>query len=259
MSETVEKEPFVSIITITYNAAGEIAPTVKSVAEQSCRDFEHIIIDGASTDDTLSTAHKAARHELRILSERDNGLYDAMNKGLRMARGRYLLFLNAGDTFHSKETLRLYKEGSRLADGKGADIIYGDTVVVDRGRNVIGPRHLSVPERLTYESFSRGMLVCHQAFMVHRKLAPEYDTSYRFSADYDWTLFCLRRSSADRNVNLHTVTIDYLSDGLTDKNHRASLMERFDIMRRHFGLGTTLLRHAEFVPRAILRIFSRKG
>lgn len=259
MSETVEKEPFVSIITITYNAAGEIEPTVKSVAEQSCRDFEHIIIDGASTDDTLSTAHKAARHELRILSERDNGLYDAMNKGLRMARGRYLLFLNAGDTFHSKETLRLYKEGSRLADGKGADIIYGDTVVVDRGRNVIGPRHLSVPERLTYESFSRGMLVCHQAFMVRRKLAPEYDTSYRFSADYDWTLFCLRRSSADRNVNLHTVTIDYLSDGLTDKNHRASLMERFDIMRRHFGLGTTLLRHAEFVPRAILRKFSRKG
>ena len=103
------------------------------------------------------------------------------------------------------------------------------------------------------------MLVCHQAFMVRRKLAPEYDTSYRFSADYDWTLFCLRRSSADRNVNLHTVTIDYLSDGLTDKNHRASLMERFDIMRRHFGLGVTLMRHAAFVPRAILRKFSQKG
>ena len=121
MSETVEKEPFVSIITITYNAAGEIEPTVRSVAEQSCRDFEHIIIDGASSDDTLCMAHNAARHPLRILSERDKGLYDAMNKGLRMARGRYLLFLNAGDTFHSTDTLRLYKEGSKLADGKSAE------------------------------------------------------------------------------------------------------------------------------------------
>lgn len=250
--------PRITIITITYNAANCLIPTMESVAAQTFRDFEHIIIDGASTDETVAIARSLGGRACRILSERDKGLYDAMNKGLDMARGDYLLFLNAGDAFHDSDTLAKYAAATQLPDGHDADIVYGDTVLVNEGREVIGKRHLSVPDVLTYGSFSHGMLVCHQAFMVRRRLAPHYDITYRFSADYDWTLRCLRVSMPEKCVNLHCVAIDYLTDGLTDKNHKASLMERFRIMRNHFGTATAVWRHLSFIPRAIGRKFAGK-
>lgn len=241
------KHPLISIVTITYNAEKVLPPTVESINSQTFRDFEHIVVDGASADSTLLEARKSKR--ARILSEPDNGLYDAMNKGLAMARGRYLLFLNAGDAFHSPDTLAHYAK----ACADDPDIIYGDTVLVDAERRVVGPRHLSAPEVLTVESFANGMLVCHQAFMVRRKIAPEYDLTYRFSADYDWTIRCMKEGDPTKFINLREVTIDYLTDGLTDKNHRASLLERFQIMRRHYGTLPTLGRHALFLLRALRR------
>lgn len=99
------------------------------------------------------------------------------------------------------------------------------------------------------------MLVCHQAFMVLRSIAPEYDLHYRFSADYEWTLKCLRSSDPNHNVNIDTIAIDYLSDGLTDKNHKASLKERYRIMCRYYGTAPTILRHIGFAVRNILRKF----
>lgn len=91
-----------------------------------------------------------------------------------------------------------------------------------------------------------------QAFMVRRALAPDYDLSYRFSADYDWCIRCLRRTVPERCVRLG-VTIDYLSEGLTTRNHGASLRERFAIMGRHYGFATAVWRHLGFIPRAAAR------
>ena len=119
--------PLISIVTITYNAANELIPTMKSVREQTEKDFEHLIIDGASKDNTLEIARKYASPSLKILSEPDKGLYDAMNKGLHMAKGKYVLFLNAGDAFHSKDILKKYAEAAR----KNPKIIYADTVIVE--------------------------------------------------------------------------------------------------------------------------------
>lgn len=245
--KTMDKEPLISIITITFNAETCLRPTMESVASQSCEDYEHIIIDGASTDGTVSIAREYPG--TRILSEKDKGLYDAMNKGLRMARGEYLLFLNAGDAFHKGDTLEQY---ARAARG-GADIIYGDTVIVDSERRIIGQRHLSAPAELTKESFSQGMLICHQAFMVRRALAPDYDLQYRFSADYDWTVKCIEASEPQRNVNLNMITIDYLSDGMTDRNKLKSLRERYRIMAKHYGQLTTFTHHIGFIVRALRR------
>lgn len=256
-----DSAPLISVITITYNAASVIRPTLQSLNSQTFRNFEHLVIDGASKDDTVSIVRGMCPDSI-IRSEPDRGLYDAMNKGLRAAKGKYLLFLNAGDALHTPDTLRHYADAARL-DGKNtlnadenadsrqryADIIYGDTIVVDSDRNFVKPRHLSVPDRLTFRSFANGMLVCHQAFMVRSDLAPEYDLQYRFSADYEWTLRCLKAADPDRNVNLHTVTIDYLSDGMTDKNHSASLKERYRIMCRYYGTIPTLLRHIRFLLR----------
>lgn len=243
--------PLFSIITVTFNAQDSIVPTLESVKSQRFGDFEHLIIDGASSDATISLAREIGSASIRILSEKDKGLYDAMNKGLKLARGRYVIFLNAGDSFASNDSLSLYAD----AASSDPDIIYGDTLIVDDKRQIKGPRHLSVPDVLTFDSFSNGMLICHQAFCVKRELAPEYDLSYRFSADYDWTVKCIQSTMPDKCVNLHAVTIHYLDEGMTEKNKKASLKERFDIMRKHYGLGKTLAKHIGFIPRALSRKF----
>lgn len=245
---TESHTPLISIITITYNAAEVIEPTLASLAAQTFRDFEHIVADGASKDGTPDIIRRLSTSSL-VVSEPDGGLYDAMNKGLRRARGKYVLFLNAGDSLHSSDTLERYAR----AAVRDPDIIYADTDIVDSRRNFIAHRHLSVPDKLSFRSFARGMLVCHQAFMLRRKLAPEYDTAYRFSADYDWCVRALRQTTPERCANLKCVAIDYLADGLTDKNHRASLKERYRIMCRHYGTVPTALRHVGFAFRAALR------
>lgn len=233
--------PLISIITITYNAEATLERTMKSVANQSCRDYEHIVVDGASRDRTLEIARSF--NGVRILSEQDRGLYDAMNKGIRLARGKYLLFLNSGDTFVSDSALEAYARRARL----GYDIIYADTQIVDKDGNVLGPRHYSAPEHLTKDSFSKGMLICHQAFMVRKEIAPDYDLQYRFSSDYDWTIKCIKRADERRCINLGMVAINYLNDGLTDKNKYKSLRERYKVMAHHYGHVQALKRHLQLV------------
>lgn len=245
--------PLISVITITYNAEKQIPDTVRSVASQSFRDFEHIIVDGASTDGTIAKARLNGSKSLRVVSEPDDGLYDAMNKGIDMARGKYLIFLNAGDAFHDKDTLARYAEAAKSSP----DIIYGDTIIVDADRKFLRPRHLQAPAVLTARSFLNGMLICHQAFMVRRKIAPRYDLQYRFSADYDWCLRCIMASRPGFRHNLGRVTIDYLDDGLTEKNKIASLKERFRIMKHHFGLASAMIAHIGFIPRAVARKFKK--
>lgn len=236
--------PLFSIITVTYNAASVITPTLQSVKAQHLSDFEHLIIDGASKDDTVKIAQNAGIAQLKVLSEPDKGLYDAMNKGLRRATGKYLIFLNAGDAFADGDTLDRLAECAKENPG----IIYGQTQLVNAKREVVGMRHLTAPEHLTADSFKRGMLVCHQAFVARKDIVRAYDLAYRFSADYDWCVRCLQKSDKNSYVGDRPI-INFLTDGLTDKYHKASLKERFHIMCRHYGTLPTIMRHISFIPR----------
>ena len=237
-----------SIITVTYNAANVLSSTLKSVAEQSLRDFEYLVIDGASSDDTLRLVDEAAIGGTVVWSEPDKGLYDAMNKAIDRAKGDYLIFLNAGDSFASAETLASIAEKSQ----DHPDVIYGQTQLVDAERNVVGMRHLTAPEHLDWKSFKDGMLVCHQAFIARRELCPHYDMSYRFSADYDWCIKVLRKSTRCAYVG-DTPIISFLTDGLTTKNHKRSLKERYRIMCHYYGTMPTMLRHVKFALRHLSR------
>lgn len=237
--------PLFSIITITYNAADTVEPTLRSIAEQTCKLYEHLVIDGASTDNTLQLVNRAANPLTTIVSEPDRGLYDAMNKGLARAIGDYVIFLNAGDSFHSPDTLQLIADAAMDNDYPG--IIYGQTDIVDSDRRRIGPRHLTAPEVLELKSFADGMVVCHQAFVALRKITEPFDLRYRFSADYEWCLRCLRKSR--RNQYIDAVLIDYLNEGVTTRNHRKSLLERFKIMCRYYGTLPTVARHFKFLFR----------
>ena len=244
-------DPLFSIITVTWNAAGVITPTLESVRRQTSSDYEMLIIDGASTDDTLAIVRQASIPSMRVFSEPDNGLYDAMNKGIARARGRYIVFLNAGDAFADDAVLARL---ARLASGNPG-VIYGQTQLVDVGRNVVGHRHLTAPRRLTADSFLKGMVVCHQAFFARRDLVPQYDLQYRYSADYDWCIKVLRRSTSNAYAGEAPI-ISYLSEGLTTAHHRASLKERYRIMCRHYGTVRATLSHLGFIPRYVKRRLS---
>ncbi|MBQ9362463.1 MAG: glycosyltransferase [Bacteroidaceae bacterium] len=237
-----------SIVTVTYNAAATIERTLQSVAMQTFQNYEHLIIDGASTDNTLEICRRYQTERMTIVSEPDKGLYDAMNKGLQRATGEYICFLNAGDKLHSADTLKHLAEAAK---GQEAGILYGYTDIVDAAGKFLYPRRLVPPERLTWKSFRWGMLVCHQAFYVNRQIARQYDLNYRFSADFDWCIRCIKEGERRGlgNVFVREPLCDYLSEGMTTLNHRASLKERFRIMVKHYGWFSTVMMHGWFFVR----------
>ncbi|MBD5225742.1 MAG: glycosyltransferase [Bacteroidales bacterium] len=241
--------PLFSIITVTYNSADNLAHTLRSVAEQTSPYYEHIIIDGASTDHTRKVVAENPNIHMRFTSAPDKGIYDAMNKGLAEAKGEYVIFLNAGDTFHSASILEQITDIAMENDFPG--VIYGQTDLVDSNRTRVGSRHLTAPENLTYRSFADGMVVCHQAFVALRRITGEFDMRYHFSADYEWCIRVLQHSR--HNVMLPGVMIDYLNEGATTRNRTRSLMERFRIMCYFYGTVPTVGRHFGFLLRALRR------
>ncbi|MDO4159630.1 MAG: glycosyltransferase family 2 protein [Prevotellaceae bacterium] len=259
-----------TIVTITYNAAQVLSRTLESVIAQDYPCVEHIVVDGASTDDTLNIAYEykdrsdksGSGHVVRIQSEPDKGLYDAMNKGLRLATGDYICYINAGDCLHSPDTLSLV--ASKAMPFVNEDdkkclpaVIYGDTDWTDNNGNYIGKRRLSPPEHLTWRSFKHGMLVCHQAFYARVDIARniEYNLEYRHSSDVDWCIRVMKEAEKRQLplVNVNQTVADYQREGQTTKYHRASLIERFNVMRCHYGLIVTLSMHVWFLLRAVLK------
>lgn len=249
-----------SIITCTYNAAAVLERTLKSIASQTYPFIEHIIIDGVSKDSTLAIAQdyqasNSSQHSISIISERDNGLYDAMNKGIAKATGDYIVFMNAGDKFQDENTLNLIAKQieSCSNDDKLPGVVYGETNIVDDQGTFLRKRHHSAPEVLSWRSFKYGMLVCHQSFYALTAIAKAtpYDLRYRFSADVDWCIRimkeCERRGLSLHNT--HSILTAYLDGGMSIKNHRASLRERFAIMAHHYGFLTTIAMHIRFAIR----------
>lgn len=241
--------PKFSVITVCYNAEATLEDTIQSVISQTYHHVEYIIVDGASKDRTMDIVNRYRERISVVVSEPDKGLYDAMNKGIRLATGDYLCFLNAGDSFHEDDTLQQMVHsihGTRLPD-----VLYGETELVDHEGHFLRMRRLQAPEHLTWKSFRQGMLVCHQAFFARRDLVMPYDLRYRFSADFDWCIKIMRQSKVLHNT--HLTLIDYLSEGMTTRNHKASLKERFRIMVRHYGWASTVAFHLWFVLRLLLK------
>ena len=251
-----------SIVTITFQAEQVVQLTLDSVLAQSYPDIEHLIVDGASTDGTLALVEAYSRrseadangHTVVVLSEPDKGIYDAMNKGLRMATGDYIVFLNAGDYFPESDTLM--KVAERATDRPA--VIYGDTAIVDDKGQFLHLRRLRPPKVLSWRSFRQGMLVCHQAFYARLDLAREipYDHEhYKYSGDVDW---CIRvmKAAAQQKLPLRfveAVIVNYTEEGATTRHHRESLRERYQVMCRHYGRISTLFMHLWFAVRSLLR------
>ena len=256
-----------SVITCTYNAERVLQRTLDSVAQQSWSQVEHVIVDGASKDATVDMIkryydkHNEAdedAHEIVWKSEPDRGLYDAMNKGIERATGDYVVFLNAGDVFPSPETLEhIFTDVNERCDSVLPAVLYGDTDIVDDAGNFLRHRRLAPPDNLNWRSFMHGMLVCHQAFYVRTDIAKaeHYDLRYRFSADVDWCIRVMKHAERQhlQLLRIPEVVVNYLDGGMTNRNHRASLNERFRVMCHHYGTVRTVLLHMWFVLRALLK------
>ena len=247
-----------TIITCTYDASKYIDRTLESVRGQSYPHIEHFIIDGVSKDDTVKKAQTYAydsHYPVIVKSEPDKGLYDAMNKGIQLAKGNYIIFLNAGDVFYEEDTLTNIAE--QLKDKPLLGVIYGDTDIVDEKGNFIRKRRLAPPEKLSWKSFKQGMLVCHQSFYARTDIAKQvpYNLIYKYSADVDWCIRIMKKAEKQglELWNTHKTLCSYLEGGMTEKSHRASLKERFMVMSDHYGMLTTILQHLWFVVRAIIK------
>ena len=260
----MKDKPLITIATVTYNAERVLDRTLQSVEQQTYPYIEHLIIDGCSSDSTLSYVRRYVErnamptHNIRIVCAKDTGLYDAMNKAISLADGAYIVFLNAGDKLHEPITIeQLVACIDWEHRGVNPAILYGETDLVDNQGKFLRHRRLKTPEKLTANSFLMGMLVCHQSFYVRTDIARSYpyDLQYQFSSDYDWCIRIIKHAERRRLriLNSNLILTDYLSEGLTTKNHRKSLQERFKVMSHHYGTTRAVISHLWFVVRAIIK------
>jgi glycosyltransferase involved in cell wall biosynthesis len=216
--------PKVSVITICYNCRDEIIETLQSVVSQSFKDYEYIIIDGKSTDGTRETIEQfilSAGSNSVFISEKDRGIYDAMNKAIRLATGDFIIFMNAGDIFESHQVLdqiRNYFNGAN-------DVIYGDHVVkypTSGLRRLVSARP---PEDLW-----RGMVASHQSTFVRTKIIKlkEFDLNERIGADFKllFDLYCSGAKFARVDCTISQVS----AGGISDKRRVEAIWRRFLIV-----------------------------
>ena len=255
-------KPKVNVITITYNAERFLKNTIESIVNQSNKEFEYLIIDGASKDGTADIIRQYnhtlyasyAEAESRTpafcpqicwISEPDKGLYDAMNKGMHLAKGDFVWFINAGDKIYDDHTMQ--KVMDTLGNNPSCDVVYGQSIIIDEDENIRGERHKIAPKNLTFRSLLNGLVVCHQSILVRKAIAPDYDLQYRISADYDWVCKVLDKSRLNCYID------DYISRfmiaGVSSQQRKKAWVERYQIMKKHFGTPATLWAHLKIAAK----------
>ena len=226
----------ISVVTVCRNAAATIGEALESFARQSHPDKELVVIDGASSDDTLAIVRAFEREGVAVISEPDAGIYDAMNKGLGAFRGDAVGFLNADDRFHDPDAL-----AALAAALESADICYGDLDYIDgAGRGRVVRRWRSTPWRPG--RFRRGWMPAHPTFYCRRRVVDAvgpFDLSYPLAADYDFMLRALELCDFDA-AQVGRVLVDMGARGRTSASLGARLQHNFEALssrRRWLGAG----------------------
>jgi len=228
--------PKLSIITIVFNNVKDIERTIHSVIRQTYSNIEYIIIDGGSTDGTIDVIKKYDQEISKWISEPDNGIYNAMNKGLAISTGDYVLFMNSGDEIYDITTVE-----NIFSTTPYADIYYGETEMYNEKWESLGRRRHQVPDKFTWRSFKYGMNISHQAIYIKKALTEPYDEYYKLSADIDWIIKAARKAKII--VNTHQYVAKYLVGGMSKKHHQESLKERFQIFNEYYGFTANLFNH----------------
>ena len=236
--------PRISIITVCRNALADVRRTAASVREQTYANYEYIIVDGASTDGTVEWLRE--QEGIIWLSEPDKGIYDAMNKGVRMAKGEWVIFMNAGDTFYNNDVLQNIAPYLKSEYG----LVYGDIAKQSKGKELI--KHAEQPHN------SHRMFCCHQALFTRTELLRNtpFDTTHTLSADFKFVKQMYRQSvpmlyvpQVVARFDTHGISHTRMIDGLEDN---IAVIREVDtrswermcfIFRLQFKILWTRLRH----------------
>lgn len=229
-------KPWLSIITVCLNDCNNLIRTLQSIRDQKCDYIQSILIDGDSSDDTKTVINNHLDVITDWISEKDQSLYDAMNKGMRMAKGEYILFLNAGDVFHTAQVvLYAYTHHSK------EDILYGDAIFVHENGTYKSPRHKVLPTTLDLRSFKNGMVVCHQALFVKTTVAATYNLNYKIAADLDWVIRSIKQARKTKYLGI--TVCNFQAGGLSSRRRKLALLERWKILSAEFGWFETTRSH----------------
>lgn len=228
--------PIVSIITVVRNGEKVLERTIKSIISQTYPAIEYIIIDGFSKDGTLKIIKKYGKFIDKWISEPDKSHFDAMNKGLKLATGKYVWFIHAGDQIYNKDTVQKV-----FAKGKNVDVYFGETVTTNPKGKKIGMWWRKNPKQLTWRKMDKGMVVCHQSFVIRKSLAGKFNLAYPISSDIDWIIRGLKKSRKIVNTNL--VLSKYLIGGLSEQKTIQMFIDCYKIYFKHFGVIRTLANH----------------
>lgn len=226
----------ISVVTVAYNSAATIGQTIESFLRQRHGNKELVIVDGGSTDETVSIAQSFQAPSLRLISEKDEGIYDAMNKGLRLFTGEAVGFLNSDDTFHAGTSLELIAGG--LKDG---DVAFGDLNMVTDHRSKRTVRTWRTGQ-FSRSAFQLGWIPPHATFYVRRRVAQAvgaFDLKYRIASDYDYMLRAMAIPGCRIKYVPH-VLVDYRWGGTSSGsigNMIKGNLECLDSRRRHLKSG----------------------
>jgi glycosyltransferase involved in cell wall biosynthesis len=218
--------PLISAITVCYNAEEIIEKTLKSITTQNCNDIEYIVIDGKSTDKTCDIIERYKNQISQFISEKDTGIYNTMNKGVKVAQGEWIIFINAGDTFAEICTLNKVIPYLSTPD---YDIVYGDVLRKDRKRNLISKK-ASAPINM------HRMFFCHQSSFCRKKLLIEnpFDEKYKLSSDFKFIKISFLRGCRFKQVDFPIAIFDLT--GVSNTRRNVGLWENVFIVREidHF-------------------------
>ncbi len=248
--------PKISIVTVAYNCEQVIRGTIDSVLAQTYPNIEYIIVDGASKDRTFEIVKEYGDQIAQAISEPDKGLYDAMNKGQRMATGDFIWFVNAGDHIHRPDTVEKMVQFCE----SDTDILYGEVMMVNQNRQEIGTRSeittQKLPKKLSWKSLKHGMVVSHQGFLPRLSITKEY-IDHNLAADIDWVIEALKKSR--KNTFVPLILADFEMGGTSRQHHKQSLKNRFVILQKHYGFLPNLWNHAFILLRAMAYKVSGKA
>lgn len=210
--------PIISIITVTYNDAKRLEKTIKSISKQSYKNIEYIIIDGGSSDGTLAIIQQYEKSITKWISEKDEGIYDAMNKGIQLAQGNWINFMNAGDIFHNLNVLSNIFATTHY--DTATKIIYGNHVADYQNGYKRVVKVSPQPKLLN------GMPFCHQSTFVRLQPAQKilFDTNYQLAADYQFILQIFKKGSQFKYIPFPISIIETV--GIAEKNILTTLKEQ---------------------------------
>ena len=225
-----KNKPTITVVTVVFNGRDFIEKTIQSVIKQTYHNIEYILIDGGSTDGTLDIIKKYEDKIDYWISEPDDGIYDAMNKGIANATGDWIYFINAGDSLYSVKTLENLKLDSLRS---ATDILYGNFNIID-SQTGLGTFHNM--QEIIDINFLLKSNICHQAMIYRTKLFANfkgYEAMYQICADYDKLLQLFLAGKSIKKTNL--TICNYLEEGRSRKSYVTSNMELLAIIKSRFG------------------------